>query len=341
MIKEKNKVPKTSCFVYLGRSGGGSIFCRNVISDLLLAGNSVFLIISSGNQELEKYHELQRVFGHKLNLRIVNVLKQKQIAGLFETEIDEFIFLMHSEKDYFLLRKLRKTSAKVILVVHDARRHPGDFLPFNFSLRYRIKTSDSLIALGKHVFNTLSELGFDPILYPLGGKVGMYKNFVNRNEILVIGRLKKYQGIKNLRPISLNTQGLGIKWRIVGAGRIRKRYLPAQSLLENSWQTEDFMIQAILGCHIVLLPYVECSQSGIAALALELGKPLVVTPVGDLPNQVIHLKTGVIAKTTDPIDIARAIDLALSIDWNLVWPSGNSNSVRLDILDAMRAFDAK
>jgi glycosyltransferase involved in cell wall biosynthesis len=341
MTNEKNSALKTSCFVYLGRSGGGSLFCRNVISDLLLAGKSVFLIISSSNQELEKFHQLQKTFGHNFKLRIVNVLKQKQITGIFETEIDEFIFLMHSEKDYILLREIRKTPAKVILVVHDAQRHPGDFLPFNFSLKYRIKTSDSLIALGKHVCDILRKSGFDPILYPLSGKVGAYKVFENRNEVLVIGRLKKYQGIKNLHPISKNTQWEGINWRIVGAGRIRKKYLPPQSLLENSWQTEDSIVQAILNSHLVLLPYVECSQSGIAALALELGKPMVVTPVGDLSNQVIHLKTGVIAKTADPIDVARAIDLALSIDWSLVWPIANSSSTRLDILDAIRAFDEK
>ena len=42
---------------------------------------------------------------------------------------------------------------------------------------------------------------------------------------------------------------------------------------------------------VVVLPYVEASQSGVVAISFAFGKPVVVTNVGSLPEVVDHGNT--------------------------------------------------
>lgn len=58
---------------------------------------------------------------------------------------------------------------------------------------------------------------------------------------------------------------------------------------------------------IVVLPYRSASQSGIAQIALAFGKPMVVTPVGGLPEVVDHGITGTVSASASPGDLAGAV----------------------------------
>ena len=50
----------------------------------------------------------------------------------------------------------------------------------------------------------------------------------------------------------------------------------------------------------------------IASIAKFYQVPMVVTPVGELPNEVIHNETGIVCASSDPIDIANGITKCLS-----------------------------
>lgn len=58
---------------------------------------------------------------------------------------------------------------------------------------------------------------------------------------------------------------------------------------------------------LIVLPYVSASQSGIAQIALEFGKPLVVTSVGGLPEVVEDCRTGFVVPPKNPEALANAI----------------------------------
>ncbi len=62
---------------------------------------------------------------------------------------------------------------------------------------------------------------------------------------------------------------------------------------------------------ICVLPYRTATQSGIASIAKFYELPMVVTPVGELPNEVVSSKTGVICKSSSPLDIAQGINKCL------------------------------
>ena len=67
-------------------------------------------------------------------------------------------------------------------------------------------------------------------------------------------------------------------------------------------------ISTILGrAHAIVLSHTEASQSGVAAMALAAGVPLVATPVGELVEQVQDGITGTIADAVDAPALAAAI----------------------------------
>ena len=64
---------------------------------------------------------------------------------------------------------------------------------------------------------------------------------------------------------------------------------------------------------ICVLPYRTATQSGIASIAKYYQLPMVVTPVGELPNEVIPDKTGIVCESSKPIHIAQGIHKSLDL----------------------------
>ncbi len=69
---------------------------------------------------------------------------------------------------------------------------------------------------------------------------------------------------------------------------VHNRYVPAQL------QAEVFR-----RCSVVVLPYVEATQSGVVVNAYSYRKPVVASAVGGLVDQVIHGETGLLVPPGD------------------------------------------
>jgi glycosyltransferase involved in cell wall biosynthesis len=61
----------------------------------------------------------------------------------------------------------------------------------------------------------------------------------------------------------------------------------------------------------VVLPYREASQSGVLPIALALGVPVVATPVGGLPGQLVHGVSGLLARSATAEALAEVMGAAL------------------------------
>jgi glycosyltransferase involved in cell wall biosynthesis len=58
---------------------------------------------------------------------------------------------------------------------------------------------------------------------------------------------------------------------------------------------------------VVILPYVDATQSGIIQIAFGLHKPVITTRVGGLPEAVDHGYTGLLVEKESPKALAEAI----------------------------------
>jgi glycosyltransferase involved in cell wall biosynthesis len=67
----------------------------------------------------------------------------------------------------------------------------------------------------------------------------------------------------------------------------------------------------------VVLPYIEATQSGVIPLSYSMGKPVICTNVGGLPEQIFN-KTGLLIPPNDVNALVTAMDLLIS-DKNLLY----------------------
>jgi starch synthase len=75
----------------------------------------------------------------------------------------------------------------------------------------------------------------------------------------------------------------------------------------NTFIPDERVAELFQKASIVVLPYVDASQSGVVPLAFAFGKPVVVTRVGSIPEVVDQGEDGFIVKPRDSRALAEAI----------------------------------
>lgn len=104
----------------------------------------------------------------------------------------------------------------------------------------------------------------------------------------------------------------GAKAIIAGEGDLRKyqRLMGDGSNFEvfNEYVSNDKVVELFSRSKLVVLPYRRHrGQSGVLTIAFSLGKPVVVTDVGDFPNQVTDGEEGLMVPSGDPDALAGAV----------------------------------
>ena len=90
-------------------------------------------------------------------------------------------------------------------------------------------------------------------------------------------------------------------------GPLRARLAALGAEVQNRWIADSEVAGILARYHAVALAHSECSQSGVAAVALGAGLPVVASRVGGLTEQVKDGATGVIARGCDAAGLAAAI----------------------------------
>jgi glycosyltransferase involved in cell wall biosynthesis len=134
---------------------------------------------------------------------------------------------------------------------------------------------------------------------------------------LFFGRLEAYKGLGVLveaarRMVSTERQPCQVI--IAGQGaldRFVSERLPPNVELRNRLISDDEGVELFARCGLVVLPYVEATQSAQVAAAHAFRKPVIVTRVGALPEYVVDGETGWVVPPNDPEALADALQLAL------------------------------
>ena len=111
-------------------------------------------------------------------------------------------------------------------------------------------------------------------------------------------------------------------------GYLPKNILPKNNLIIlDRWLTIAEIGHIYKDSDVIVIPYLNATQSGSPAWAMAAGKALVVTNTGGLPEQVIDGQNGVIVEPQDSKTLAEAIKKLL-LDENLL-KRMSSESTRL------------
>ncbi len=244
-------------------------------------------------------------------------------AYIREHRIDVVICTMLSIWDIAVLPVMRRLGTPFVLVMHDANPHPGDSYPFRrLAMRQEIAAADGVVVLTEHVRQQAiqhHDVREDRMwTIPHGSfEFGAQElRSLPRNRpprLLFFGRILAYKGLGLLLDAyrELRREGVRVELDIMGSGDIGPYTAKLAGLdgvrLTNRWLDDGEIGPALANTEIMVLPYVEASQSGVAAAAAAAGIPSVATPVGGLVEQVRHEETGLIADEVTASSLAMAI----------------------------------
>jgi glycosyltransferase involved in cell wall biosynthesis len=218
----------------------------------------------------------------------------------------------------------------VITTIHDVDYHPGDTTSQRvprWCTNLFIRQSSAVIVHGGGLLRAaaarlpvrLDQLHIIPHL-----ALPFYKEFALHNGLqkeadqpftaLFFGRVQRYKGIDVLIDAANHVATSFTDVRFVIAGQadalmrttlgaaraplfdVRDRFIP------------DIETAELFTCaDLVILPYVEASQSGVLAIAYSFGVPVVATDVGELGTTVRNDNTGVVVPANDSTSLANAI----------------------------------
>ena len=252
---------------------------------------------------------------------------------------DVAICAMPGPLDLMLLAALRSIGVPTVVIVHDADPHPGDATPFLMFLQRRLlRRADAVAALSRHVERRLGQqravnpdrlfvMALPPFVF--GPPPPPPRAHGGPLRLLCFGRLLPYKGLDILAG-AIRQLGAWPGWelRVVGNGPESPDLAALRTLarvtVENRWVPEDEIGDLIAWCDVLVLPYREASQSGIAPAILAAGRHVVSTRVGGLVEQ-LHGEPLATLCEPDPASLADALRGVL-----IEPPAGRSDGMATD-----------
>jgi glycosyltransferase involved in cell wall biosynthesis len=238
-------------------------------------------------------------------------------------QIDLVICTMPAIWDQAALSAIRTLDIPFVMMVHDAVPHPGDGYPFRrLTMNREIAAADGLITLSDHVKQhlvsrhpkhkdavwTVPHGAFD-----FGVAQQRHLNLGEPIRLLFLGRILAYKGLDLLLDAChlLQARNIPFTLEIMGSGDMtpyaqQVAGLPTLGLI-NAWVDEADIAEALARNDVMMLPYREASQSGVAASAASAGMPAIATPVGGLNEQITDGENGLVTKAVSPEAIADSI----------------------------------
>jgi glycosyltransferase involved in cell wall biosynthesis len=212
----------------------------------------------------------------------------------------------------------------LVATVHDVSRHPGDGWAYPsvlYPLQWR--WADQVIVHANAARQQLlSQHGCKPDrvhAIPIGA-YDFYRDWLQSdaverpNTVLFFGRIWEYKGLEYLIAAEpLITRAIpDARIIIAGQGDSFERYQktmvnPHNFEVHNHHIPNEMVAELFQKASVVVLPYIEASQSGVIPVAYAFGKPVVATNVGGIPDVVDHGETGYLVPPRDKVRLAEAV----------------------------------
>lgn len=299
--------------VYLGKSAAGTRFASGLIRAFTMTGDEVSLCCSRDNPYFAsappdvrtlKIATYRSVTGLLISIfNLPHSLMRLKKFGVIAADCT-YIFPMNTPLSCLLQGLLFLTGHRVVNIIHDATRHPGD--PYRMVTDVltflELRLSSSIIFLTESVMNLTNKkfkykfLFTAPqacLFHPVFSYVDCFaRTFpIDRSfRLLFLGRIKTYKGLDLLLNsfCDLRGKGINIELTIAGDGVLPRHVGIGRPdiYLINRHITEDEIGYFLSEADLLVLPYIEASQSGVAASALTAALPILYTPVGGLSEQL-------------------------------------------------------
>lgn len=232
----------------------------------------------------------------------------------------DVIHVQEDSKDVLALAVPFLPRRPLVLTMHDPKPHQGADANLRRRTRHGLyiaqlrHRADAVIVHGQSLIGDAREVvgrrsvPIDVVPHgPLGQRVMLVPSKPPEpGRCLFFGRIELYKGLDTYIAAINRLIGDGLSVRGVVAGR-GPALEPWRSTLENSSHFElidrflspEEAVREFQRAEVVLLPYREATQSGVAAFAMGVGRPVVAFDVGAIRDSVEDGQTGVLVAPGD------------------------------------------
>jgi glycosyltransferase involved in cell wall biosynthesis len=229
----------------------------------------------------------------------------------------------------FVVRRL--TGIKMVVLLHNLSSHESLFFE-PFMQRLLALSADGFLTLSQAVANEVSvampEIPQLTLFHPVYEPEAVPPSALEARQqlqldadapvLLFFGYVRRYKGLDTLlraMPAILQREPT---LRLVVAGHFYENVAIYRQLIDElgiassvdiyaGYVDSDRTALLFAAADAVVLPYRSATQSGVVQLAYGHGLPVIVTPVGALPEMVRHGETGWIARDSSPEGCAAAV----------------------------------
>ena len=139
----------------------------------------------------------------------------------------------------------------------------------------------------------------------------------NEKVILFFGYIRKYKGVHDLiDAMKIFCQSSDAHLLIVGEyyddensyrEQVRKLNLSEKISIVSDYVPSSEVAKYFSACDVVVLPYIDATQSGIIQIAYNFDKPVIATSVGGLKEVIVDNYSGLLVPPNNPNELANAM----------------------------------
>lgn len=304
----------------------------------LSAKCEVFLVLYRNNADNELGQNWLQKFNPELLTVLVldrprSALSVLRNAKRLVTAINSFgptiIHYQEDPRDELILSLPFLRNVPSVLTIHDPSTHSGtdsDRLRFSRLRVFRTllrRSSDVAITHGKLLGEALAKVSprfigkVNSVPHgPLGAGSDSNVSLPSGDyRLLFFGRIHEYKGLRYFvdAVIALNSKGFPVTGVVAGRGNDLERYRkPMETAgcfeILDQYIASDDVPSLFLNSFAVVLPYIDGTQSGVAAMALGFGRPVVASEVGSIPELVRSGENGLLVPPSDTGALTLAIE---------------------------------
>jgi glycosyltransferase involved in cell wall biosynthesis len=231
-----------------------------------------------------------------------------------------------------LVRWLKKKGIPVVHTLHDMDPHSGAgygvlLLPWNWMI---IHFADHILVHGQIYRQRILDMGIDsgrvtctPLLHLFLSSehaklaAEMAPSAPHEPWALFFGRVEQYKGVGLLMTACgmMDKDGAPSPCVVIaGRGDLSGFWpgpLPEGVEVRNHLIDDDEALDLFYRCGVLVLPYIDATQSALVAAAYYFGKPVIVTRTGALPEYVEKGRTGYVVEPGQAEPLARSLEALL------------------------------
>ena len=280
-------------------------------------------------EQMENLEEWKAVFSPKClyiwkthkNRYIDNILNGIKIRFKFLNRKFDFAIYPNPVNRNLVVEKFVNVREN-IMILHDVIPHSGTEEPLTQRVKGVVGQADNIMVMSKQ-FIPIVEKDYhksrNNILYMRHGTMNYPKFTGSFSEddlkgsinFLYFGRIQKYKGLNVLSKAFADVlkQYPDVHLTVAGSGdfsEYEEEYAALNNVtVMNKYITDDEIAYLFSKPNtVVVLPYIDATQSGITGMAYNYETPLIVTDTGGLREQLFDGEVGVFAKPGDADDLA-------------------------------------